>query len=286
MVYKKWRELSVNLFDIKFKKIKLIKELNYPPAGNDVVECKVINNKKEENVFIKFERSKVSNFYTEYKNLNIINKYLEETPKVIEYGLYNGKKYIVLEKKNGKRLSEIFKSKVDKEKYLYTYGNMLSKIHNIKGKFNKALQRPINDYPKGYKKYDSYSNKIITWLKDNDIEKNYNTFIHGDFHYGNVLFRYKKISGILDLEYSGMGFKEQDIAWALILRPGQKFMDNLNDIKYFLKGYGISYDFNKLKWCYINGSIHFYLMNLNNEEYKKKIKMLIDKIIILNNIEV
>ena len=286
MKYKKWRDLTINLSDIPFKKIKLLKELNYPPAGNDVVECLVDINGNKEYVFIKYERSKVSDFYTEYKNLNIINKYLKETPKVIEYGIYNDKKYIVLEKKNGKRLSDIFKLKVDKEKYLYTYGNMLSKIHNIKGEFNKALQRPINDYPNGYKKYDSYSNKIIEWLKANQIQKDYNTFIHGDFHYGNVLFRYGKISGILDLEYSGMGFKEQDIAWALVLRPGQKFMDNLNDIKSFLKGYNNSFDYNKFKWCYVNSSIHFYLMNINNEKYKKKIKELIDKIIVLNNIEV
>lgn len=221
MKYKKWRDLTIDLSDIPFKKIKLLKELNYPPAGNDVVECLVDINGNKENVFIKYERSKVSDFYTEYKNLTITNEYLNESSKVIEYGIYNDKKYIVLEKKNGKRLSEIFKNNTNHEKYLYAYGNMLSKIHNIKGNFNKALQRPINDYPKDYKEYDEYSNKIINWLKENNIDKNYDTFIHGDFHYGNVLFRYGKVSGILDLEYSGMGFKEQDIAWALVLRPGQ-----------------------------------------------------------------
>lgn len=279
MKYNKWRELSINLFDIKFKNIKLIKEISYPPAGNDVVECLVKINSNIENVFIKYERSKVSNFYVESKNLNIINKYLKETPKVIEYGTYMDKKYIVLEKKNGKRLSEIFNKNNNHEKYLYIYGNELSKIHKINGNFNKALQRPINDYPNNYKEYDEYSNKIINYLKENQIQKDYNTFIHGDFHYGNVLFRYGKISGILDLEYSGMGFKEQDIAWACILRPNQKFMDNLNDIKYFINGYDNEFDFNKFKWCYINGSIHFYLMNMNNNKYKLKLKNLINKMI-------
>ena len=38
-------------------------------------------------------------------------------------------------------------------------------------------------------------------------------------------------------EYSGYGLKEQDIAWTLVLRPSQKFMDNIEDIKSFLAGY-------------------------------------------------
>ncbi len=44
----------------------------------------------------------------------------------------------------------------------------------------------------------------------------------------------EKISGVLDFEYSGKGFKEQDIAWALVLRPDQTFMDQYEDLKSFL----------------------------------------------------
>ena len=65
----------------------------------------------------------------------------------------------------------------------------------------------------------------------------FNSFIHGDFHYANILWRKEQISGILDYEYSGYGLKEQDIAWTLVLRPSQKFMDNIEDIKSFLAGY-------------------------------------------------
>ena len=283
MIYKKYRELSINFFDIDFKNIKLEKIISYPPAGNDVVEAIVLYKGTKKNVIIKYERSKMAFFDTENYHLNILKDFLVEVPKVIEFGKYNDKNYIVLEKKCGSRLSEIFSNSIEnKEILLKEYGRSLSKIHSIKNsRFLKALQRPINDYPKDYKNYDDYSKKIIKWLIEHNIENDFNTFIQGDFHYANVLFADNKVSGIIDLEYSGMGFKEQDIAWACVLRPGQKFMDNFTDIKNFIEGYKFvnTFNFNKFKWCYINSSIHFYLMNIENEEYKNNLRILLDTII-------
>lgn len=282
MIYKKYRELTIDLFSIQYKNIKLKKIISYPPAGNDVVEAIADIKNKEENVYIKFERSKMANFETEYKHLKLLND-INFFPKVIEFGTVNGKNYIILEKIEGDRLSDIFKrDKKDKNIYLKEYGKTLSQIHNIQNReFDKAFQRPINETPKNYKNSDEFSEKIIKYLEENKVEKDNKTFIHGDFHYANVLFKNKKVNGIIDLEYSGLGFKEQDIAWALILRPGQKFMDNIDDINLFLEGYRSKSDFeyDKFKWCYINGSIHFYLMNYENEEYKQKIRNLIEKII-------
>lgn len=282
MIYKKYRELTIDLFSIQYKNIKLKKIISYPPAGNDVVEAIADIKNKEENVYIKFERSKMANFETEYKHLKLLSD-INIFPKVIEFGSVNDKKYIILEKIEGNRLSDIFQQdRKDKETYLKEYGKTLSQIHNIQNRgFDKAFQRPINEVPKNYKNSDEFSGKIIKYLEENKIEKDNKTFIHGDFHYANVLFKNQKVNGIIDLEYSGLGFKEQDIAWALILRPGQKFMDNIDDINLFLEGYRSKSDFeyDKFKWCYINGSIHFYLMNYENEEYKQKIRNLIEKII-------
>lgn len=282
MIYKKYRELTIDLFSIQYKNIKLKKIISYPPAGNDVVEAIADIKNKEENVYIKFERSKMANFETEYKHLKLLDD-INIFPKVIEFGSINGKNYIILEKIEGDRLSDIFKQdKKDKNIYLKEYGKTLSQIHNIQNRgFDKAFQRPINEVPKNYKNSDEFSEKIIKYLEENKIEKDNKTFIHGDFHYANVLFKNKKVNGIIDLEYSGLGFKEQDIAWALIFRPGQEFMDDIDDINLFLDGYRSesNFEYDKFKWCYINGSIHFYLMNYENEEYKQKIRNLIEKII-------
>ena len=160
---------------------------------------------------------------------------------------------------------------------------MLAKIHQIPtDKFNIAKQRIINEIPKreDYPQIDNDIQQYITYLQRNKPIIEMNTFIHGDFHYANILWKKQEIVGILDFEYSGKGFKEQDIAWACILRPTQEFMNNIEDIKNFLIGYleiG-NFDDQKLKWCLINAYCHFYLININNEKYINRIRLLLESI--------
>ena len=92
-----------------------------------------------------------------------------------------------------------------------------------------------------------------------------------------MLWQKGQIKGLLDYEYSGQGFKEQDIAWACILRPTQKFMKTKKDIKLFLNGYSLkgNFDNKKLKWCLINGICHFYLMNQGNLKYQSQLLKLL-----------
>ncbi len=283
MKYKKYRDLVVDPFKINFKTVKLIKILNYMPAGNDVIECLVRLNNKEENVFIKIERSKMAFFEREVSNIKILtdNNLYSNIPLLLEYGTIDNRKYEVLSKIKGKRLSEILVNCDDekKKRYLTKYGFELSLIHNIDCScFKEAKQRIINDVPsdKDYKIEDSFIIKCVNYLIKKKPFLNKNTFIHGDFHYANVLWKNGRISGVLDFEYAGVGLKEQDIAWALVLRPNQKFLDNINDINYFLQGYrkNGSYDKDIFKWCLINAYTHFYLMNIKDKDYINKIKKL------------
>lgn len=284
--YKKWRELLIDPLYVKYKNFELINIVSYPPAQNDVIEgvAKIKNQNQE--IFIKIERSKMSDLFIENKHLNILknHEYYSNIPEVIEYGSIEDKKYIALEKIEGRRLSDIFKNKnINKKKYLIKYGKELAIIHKIPKKyFFNAKQRIINNIPNSgvYKKIDDCLDLYLKYLNETKILFDTETFIHGDFHYANVLWKSGKINGVLDWEYSGKGFKEQDIAWACALRPTQKFMDTIEDIKTFLKGYSMvgDYDGKKLKWCLINAYLHFYIMNDTNEEYKNKLKNLMNKI--------
>lgn len=285
IIYEKWRDLDIDPYEIPFKDIKIKKIISYPPAQNDVIECICDLNGEEVTTVIKMERSKMAEFEVEVNHL-IKLKELNNVPNVIEYGIYNNKKYIVLQKVEGERLSDILKTNIteeEKKKYLNIYGKELAKIHNLKiNDVNDAKQRIINEYPKEeiYKGIPEELKSYVNYLKENDIEKDKNTFIHGDFHYANILWDNFEPTGLLDWEYSGNGFKEQDIAWALILRPTQYFMDNISDIKELLKGYSQIGKYNKdyLKWCLINGYCHFYLMNMNNKTYKEKLLFLIKEV--------
>lgn len=288
MKYKKWRELSLDPFKIPFTNFKLIKILNYLPAGNDVIECLCDFNGQNKKVFIKIERSKMADFTSELQTITTLTKegYYSKTPQIIESGIYENKKYIVLSKITGLRLSKIL-SKAEntskKKEYLEKYGHELALLHTIpKDHFKDAKQRIINYIPKleHYQSFDDFINFYIEYLKKEEPSLEFNSFIHGDFHYANILWRKEQISGVLDYEYSGYGLKEQDIAWALVLRPGQKFMNNIEDIKSFLTGYNQlgTYDNKKLKWCLINAYCHFYLMNKDNKEYLKTLKSLLTTI--------
>ena len=55
--------------------------------------------------------------------------------------------------------------------------------------FAAAKQRSINDLPKE-EKYQNDSNIIIyiNYLKENKPLIKFDTFIHGDFHYANILW--------------------------------------------------------------------------------------------------
>lgn len=286
-IQEKWRDSLIDINDINFKNIKFEKIISYPPAGNDVFECIGIKDNKEINFIVKSERGPFADFSNEIKVLEKLKDKLP-IPTVIEHGSINNHTYIVLSKIEGEKLSDIFKEDktANKNKYLFNYGKELAKIHKLNIDWTPAKLLNINDIPTldHYKEFNSWETKIINYLKETkpkDIK--YDTFIHGDFHYGNILWDNYKIKGILDWEYSGKGFKEQDIAWSLILRPGQKFMDNKEDITSFLEGYKSENNYNedKLKWCLINGSMHFYLMNRkkDNKEYLEKIKSLINDFI-------
>ncbi len=283
-IQEKWRESLIDIGDIKFKYIEFNKIISYPPAGNDVFECVGKYKDKKINFIVKSERGKFADFSNEIQILNAVKNEFK-VPEVIESGKVNDHVYIVLSKIEGEKLSDLFRENkdIDKNKYLYNYGKELAKIHQYKIDWPRAKMRNINYVPKkkAYKSFDAWELKIINYLKETKPRSiKYNTFIHGDFHYGNILFHNYSITGVLDWEYAGLGFKEQDIAWALILRPGQEFMKSKKDRDAFLSGYKSvgKYNDNKLKWCLINGMLHFYLMNRksNNKAYLENLKEIIE----------
>lgn len=285
-IQEKWRESLTDINDVNFKNIKFEKIISYPPAGNDVFECIGTYKNQKINFIFKSERGKFANFSNEVDVLNAMNDKFP-VPTVLESGKINEYTYIVLSKIEGEKLSDIFKEdlKADQNKYLYLYGKALAQIHKLDIDWKTAKMRPINDYPKTdcYSDLNDWELEVIDYLKETKPMINYNTFIHGDFHYGNILWDNYEITGILDWEYAGKGFKEQDIAWALILRPGQQFMNKKEHLESFLKGYKSigNYDENKLKWCLINGMMHFYLMNKkqNKKDYLNYLKEIIKKLI-------
>ena len=254
----KWRE-TIDPFKLKYNNFKLREVLGYPHAGNDVFYVKGIYNNKEIYAFLKVNRQKGADVKNEIEVLKKIQ--LENTPQIIDYD--QEMTYRVSIALNGERLSTILGDNYNLESldYLEKYGRKLGEIHSITGDFEIVKDRRFFHIPsKTYFEENNLDINIYNYLNDNKPEVINYCFCHGDFHYANILWEDKNISGILDFELSGKGNKEFDIAWAIILRQGQKFLKTNVEFEKFFKGYNSinSCDFNYVKYYMILIYVWFY----------------------------
>ena len=265
----KWRE-TIDPFTLKFKNFILKEILGYPHAGNDVFYVKGIYNNEETYAFIKVNRQKGADVKNDIEVLNKIN--LDNTPIIIDYD--KEMTFRVSIALTGERLTQILTDNTNLEslEYLEKYGKKLGEIHLITGDFNNVKDRRFFHIPsKEYFEENGLDLSIYEYLNTNKPEVINYCFCHGDFHYANILWENKHISGILDFELAGIGNKEFDIAWAIILRQGQKFLRDSIEIETFLKGYNSinSCNYNYVKYYMILIYVWFY--EFSDEEHKKVI---------------
>ena len=83
----------------------------------------------------------------------------------------------------------------------------------------------------------------------------------------------------MDFELAGIGIKEFDIAWAIILRPGQKFLKTSIEVETFLNGYKKLGTFNREYVKYYMILIYSWFYKIGDEEYKKFVLNLLNKMI-------
>jgi len=272
----KWRE-TIDPFTLNFKNFILKEILGYPHAGNDVFYTKGIYNNKEIYAFIKVNRQKGADVKNEIEVLNKLH--IENIPQIIDYD--QKMTYRVSIALKGERLSTILgdNSNLESLEYLEKYGRKLGEIHLVVGDFRSVKDRRFFHIPSmTYFEENNLDIKIYKYLNNNKPELINYCFCHGDFHYANILWENKNISGILDFELSGIGNKEFDIAWAIILRQGQKFLKTDVEIEKFLKGYNsVNHcNFNCVKYYMILIYVWFY--EFSDVEHKKIILSEIERL--------
>ena len=263
----KWRE-TVDPFSLKFAKFKLVEVLGYPHAGNDVFFVKGCFENREVLAFIKFNRQFGADVENEINVLSQIN--FDNTPKIIDFD--EQKTYRVSLALEGERLSTIVgdNSNMESLNYMKAYGNTLAKIHQLKGDFKPVKDRKFFHIPtKEYFEENYLSLDVYEYLTSNAKTNKNLCFCHGDFHYANILWKDKLMTGILDFELSGIGIREFDIAWAIINRPSQKFLKTTEEVEKFLEGYtsinpcNVEY----VKYYMVLIYSHFISVDKENTEY-------------------
>lgn len=262
----KWKE-TIDPFSIRFNKFKLLEVLGYPHARNDVFYCKGEYDNKEVFCFIKYISKKDSNIKREIDMLNKLNfKFL---PKIIDFDSEG--KYIVTKEIDGERLSYILQTTNEKSiNFMYEYGKTLAQIHSTKVECENVCYRKFFDIPP-VEEFEKYNiNFAYKYLQDNKPQQINECFCHGDFHYANVLWKNRKLVAVLDWELSGKGNREFDIAWAIINRPGQKFLKTDKEVKEFLRGYKSIAKCNTryVEYYMILVYSHFISMGRDNNQYQ------------------
>lgn len=221
----KWRE-TADPFALPFRNFVLQEIIGYPHAGNDVFQAKGLYRQKQVDVYIKIARQVGADIKNEVATISSLNCVL--VPEIIDFS----DNYMVTLAKKGDRLSVIVgdNSRHISHNYLYEYGRALALLHKSPGVFPHVKDRKFFHIPdKSYFETDHlhFVYDYLTSHRPNTVNE---CFCHGDFHYANILWEGEHISAILDFELSGIGNKEFDIAWALILRPGQRFLNSEEEI--------------------------------------------------------
>lgn len=231
----KWRE-TVDPYSLPYRNFTLKEVVGYPHAGNDVFQVVGICRQQEVEAFIKVARQRGADIRREIDTISALK--WNVLPEIIDCDEQK-EHFVVTLAKDGERLSTILGANegLASLDYLYEYGQTLAELHSTTGNFPDVKDRIYFHIPSAdhFEKLElTFVHEYLTKHQPQVINR---CFCHGDFHYANILWKDKHISAILDFELSGIGNKEFDIAWALILRPGQHFLKAKEEIALFLDGY-------------------------------------------------
>ena len=230
----KWRD-TVDPFSLGYHAFQLTEVLGYPHARNDVFHVRGIYHGEETTAYIKAARAKDANLENE---INLLNQLpLQHIPQVLDYSL-SPLPFSVTSAMPGLRLSVIVGTNDGHASlsYMEAYGETLARIHQLTPTAGKVPDRKFLHTPPDalLEKLQLSSYKTYFSCPPAPTKP---VFCHGDFHYANILWQDKQISGILDFELSGYGDRNFDIAWAIFRRHGQTFMNTEAEMQQFLRGY-------------------------------------------------
>lgn len=263
----KWRE-TIDPFTLPFNIFKLKEVMGYPHAGNDVFYVRGIHYGKEVTAYIKAARQKGTDICREIEAVEKLK--LELAPQIIDCDRENGSFIVTLEKP-GKRLSAIVgdNKAMESMNYMFEYGKTLAQLHSTDISIGTVKDRRFFHVPSQACLEKLGLDFVYKYLTENTPKKINTCFCHGDFHYANVLWENGKMSAILDFELSGIGNREFDIAWAICLRPGQRFLNTKAEIIRFLEGYESrgEFDLDSVKYYMIQIYSYFYTFEGNESEY-------------------
>lgn len=140
---------------------------------------------------------------------------------------------------------------------LRAYGELLARIHALEIAWADQPRAGLEGLIGEERASDARFRDLARWIAANQPRRANRTFVHGDFNTANVLLTGGVVSGVLDWEFAGMGWKEYELAWAL--RARRHFLNSAAERDAILSGYRSQgdYDPEQLRWCEVLNYLHF-----------------------------
>lgn len=271
----KWRE-TCDPFALEYHRFQPTEMIGYPHARNDVFHARGTYEGKEITAYIKVARHADSAIGNEIAILSQLDGSI--FPKVLDADYTKGS-FSVTTDMPGLRLSYIVGANEDMASlsYMEAYGEALGKLHRLKPTASQQAERKFHHRPTR----DMLEKLNLTNLEhyfSNPPSNAEAVFCHGDFHYANVLWENRQISAILDFELSGYGNRDMDIAWAMFLRPGQRFLKTEQEREKFLDGYRKFGTCNEAAVKYYTAQFYIWFLNSlsGDAEYSTYIRNWLD----------
>lgn len=149
--------------------------------------------------------------------------------------------------------------------YLTAYGDCLARIHSL------DLTWPPQRRPRLWgligeeNIQDDRFKRLVSWFRAHNTDCTEHVFVHGDLNTASVLVQDGSVSGVLDWEFTGSGWREYDLAW--VLRARTAFLNTQEERDAILRGYRrqSSYDESALQLCEVLNYLHFAYWSKDNE---------------------
>lgn len=267
----RWRD-TTDPFALPYRHFRLTEVVGYPHAGNDVFQARGVYRGNEVEAFIKVARQTGADIANEIRTIQALNWSL--APEIIDHD-EKMERFVVTLAKRGERLSTILGDNTRASLgYLFEYGRTLGKLHGVRGDFAPVKDRKFFHIPDEDYFAEAGLLFVRRYLLENKPEAVEPCFCHGDFHYANLLWADGRLSAILDFELSGMGDREFDVAWALIRRPGQRFLNTEEEICRFFDGYASAASCDPARVAYYMALIYswFWAIGGNDPEYREWVR--------------
>ncbi len=259
----KWRE-TVDLMSLCLAPFRVKEILGYPHAGNDVFYVSGWDGERPCRAFVKVERQKGADVMNEAAMLRRLS--LPYLPRVLAVGEQTPR-FLVTEEMPGDRLSVIVGDNADGQsgRYMAAYGAMLAGIHGLSVPCEPVRERRFFHFPEPT---DPALAALRAWAERRRPAEDPQCFVHGDCHYANVLWQNGRVSAVLDWELSGWGSQAFDMAWAVVTRPGQRFLTTMGELERFLRGYEQVRPYPRLTFAcaYIKIACWFYKLGDDNDK--------------------